>query len=206
MRAYVTRRARIHKTESGYEVSEEGRLQSELLANQFVQTQQPIDVIYSGTSSRHRQTATILADTFDVLTGERPSVRDREGLDDLPWPRDAFQYCMDEGLSQTEWVTRWVENDLDLGMSVPDARDRVLTTKREIQSELDDSASALIVTSVVPLLLLTMEAIESSISESRLPVDNTALFEFRWNTSNQVFQLNATPHLPDQLRTRNGFT
>lgn len=206
MRTYVVRRAKIHEDESGdYTVSEIGRLQTERLADHLLERPAELDAIYTGTNDRHRETAAILSDVFELVADREVPVQELAELDDVPWPRDALRYCFGEGPKQREWVRMWIDGELDLGESPADVRERVLAARRSIVEERSADATVLVVTSVVPLLALTADALDLPIEQIPLPADNTALFEFGWDESDPVRQLNATPHLRENLLTRNGF-
>ena len=205
MQAYVVRRAALHEDEGRYTISETGRLQAELLATHLSRQPEPVEAVYTGTSDRHRETVAVLSEVFDLVSGRDVPVRELPELDDVPWPMEALQHCIEEGLGQREWAQAWVEGDLDLGETPADVRSRVLEAKEAVRNDRPEDATVLAVTSAVPVLALTMDALGGSATETVLPVNNTALFDLRWETSDTAVQLNATPHLSDGLLTRDGF-
>ena len=206
MQAYAIRRAALHEDDDGrYTLSETGRLQAELLAAHLAGQPEPVEAVYTGTSDRHRETVTVLSSVFDLVSGRDVPVRELPELDDVPWPKETLQHCIEEGLGQREWVQAWVEGDLDLGETPAEVRDRVLEAKGAIRDDRPGDATVLAVTSAVPLLALAMDALGGSVTETALPVNNTALFDLRWGTSDTAVQLNATPHLTGDLLTRDGF-
>lgn len=206
MQAYVVRRAALHEDGEGrYTISETGRLQAELLAAHLARQPEPIETVYTGTSDRHRETVAVLSAVFDRVSGRDVPVRELPELDDVPWPEEAFQYCIEEGLGQREWMRAWATGDLDLGETPADVRSRLLAAKATIRDDQPEDAAVLAVTSAVPVLALTMDALGGSVTDTVLPVNNTALFDLRWGVSETAVQLNATPHLSGDLLTRDGF-
>lgn len=206
MHAYVVRRAALREDDDGrYTISETGRLQAELLAAHLAREPEPVAAVYTGTSDRHRETVAVLSAVFDRASGRDITVRDLPELDDVPWPEEALEYCIEEGLGQRAWVRAWAAGDLDLGEPPSAVRERVLDAKETIQKEQSTDATVLVVTSAVPVLSLTMDALGGSVTETVLPVNNAALFGLRWGPSDTAVQLNATPHLTGDLLTRNGF-
>ncbi len=207
MQAYAVRRAALHEDDDGrYSISETGRLQAELLAAHLARQPEPVEAVYTGTSDRHRETVAVLSAVFDRVSGRDIPVRELPELDDVPWPEEAFQYCIEEGLGQREWMRAWATGDLDLGETPADVRSRLLAAKATIREAQPEDATVLAVTSAVPVLALTMDALGGSVTDTVLPVNNTALFELRWGASDTAVQLNATPHLSGDLLTRDGFT
>lgn len=206
MQAYVVRRAALHEDEDGrYTMSETGRLQAELLATHLARQPEPVEAVYTGTSDRHHETVTVLSAVFEAVSGRETAVRELSALDDVPWSEEPLQYCIKESLGQREWGRAWAEGDLDLGETPADVRSRVQDAKKTVRGDHFEDATVLVVTSAVPLLALTMDALGASVTETVLPVNNTALFDLRWGAVDTAVQLNATPHLSESLLTRNGF-
>ncbi len=207
MQAYVVRRATLYEDDDGrYTLSETGRLQAELLAAHLARQPEPVEAVYTGTSDRHHETVAVLSSVFDLVSDRDTPVRELPELDDVPWPEESLQYCIEEGLGQREWGRLWAEGDLDLGETPADVRSRVLQAKAAVRGDQPEDATVLAVTSAAPVLALTMDALGGSVTETVLPVNNTALFDLRWGASDTAVQLNATPHLSGDLLTRDGFT
>jgi len=206
MQAYAVRRAALHEDDDGrYTMSETGRLQAELLAAHLRRQPEPVEAVYAGTSDRHRETVEVLSAVFDLVSGRDVPVRELPELDDVPWPKEALQHCIEEGLGQREWVRAWAEGDLDLDETPADIRSRVLEAKETIREAESGDATVLAVTSAVPLLALAMDVLGGSVTGTVLPVNNTALFDLRWGDTDTAVGLNATPHLTGDLLTRDGF-
>ncbi len=207
----ITRRAKVDeyrpdKPPDEYSVTAVGRLQAHLLATRLYETQAIPDIVYSGSSARHRETADVIARTIGRITGTQPEVQTLTELRDAEWTTRALQTCYDEVLSQREWSKRMARGELSFDETVSEVQDRLRTARHEIVANTDSEASVLVVTSAIPVQLLVFEVLELDLSNTALPVNNMGIFELTWGQrSDSVRQLNSTSHLPGNLQTRDYF-
>lgn len=210
MRLSAVRRAQIdpfdpERPPSAYDLTERGRVQARLLGARLAR-EGPPDTVYTGDSARHRDTADLVAGTVRAVTGERPPVETDSNLDDIAWTMDALLACAEEQLPQPEWTRRWVAGDLPIDEGVEAAHERVCGFADRLVDAHGPADHLLLVTSAVPVLLLSCTALDVAVAETRLPVANAGIFALDWTTDERaVAALNDTAHLPGELVTRDGF-
>lgn len=209
MRLSAVRRAQIDpfdpdRPPSAYDLTERGRVQARLLGARLARD--PPDAVYAGDSDRHRETADAVAGTVAAITGERPPVETAHELDDIAWTLDALRACHEEQLAQVEWTRRWAAGELAVDEPVEATRDRVCGFADRLADERAPAEHLLLVTSAVPVQVLSCVALGTSLAETRLPVANAGVFAVDWTTGDRAVEtLNDTAHLPGGLLTRDAF-
>lgn len=211
MRLFAMRRANVDAFEPGkgasdYDITETGRYQAIFVARHFANRGVSFADIYTGTSSRHRKTADLIADTISEIQGRGPSVTERECLDDVQWTEPALETCYERGLGQRAWISAWADGSLDTGETLSEARSRVLEGVSSLVADHGTADAVLLITSAIPMNLLVADALGTDVDQVQVQVDNTGIFEFdREDGQNEVVQLNALGHLTESMLTRGYF-
>jgi broad specificity phosphatase PhoE len=211
MKVYAFRRANIEpfapqKGAEDYGVTPTGRVQATLLGVYFTRHGIEPTAIYTGTSSRHRETASLIRTALSAARGWTPDIVEIEGIDDVHWTAEGLQYCYEQGLYQQEWIGGWATGKIETDESLSAARDRLQAAQETLVAEHDANETLLLVTSAIPIQLLLEDALGTSIEEAQFPADNTGVFEFEWDSDgSSVDRLNAAPHLFGGLVTREFF-
>lgn len=215
MRAIAMRRAQLqdygpdkgkHDSEKGVHglgITEKGRLQAVSVGLHLARNQIELNTIYSGTHDRHIETMEVISNTYRTASNFEPDVRRFEPIDDLSFTKEHGLEAWERGLSQTEWLQEWIDGKLSSHETRSEIRERIRGAKEEIMDAHSEDATVLMVSSTIPVLMLVEEATKMPIEEMEVLVNNTGIFEFEWRPDHsQALQLNATPHLPRGLRTR----
>lgn len=211
MKVHAFRRANIEgfapeKGAEDYGVTEIGRIQSTLLGTYLARNSVEPAAIYTGTSSRHRKTASLIRRALKSACGVAPDIVEFEGIDDVHWTTEGLQTCYERGLYQQEWVKGWATGDIETRETLPEARERIRMAKETLVEEHGDDETLLLVTSAIPLQLFVEDALGTSIDAAQFPADNTGLYEFEWSADeSSINYINSTPHLFGGLVTREFF-
>lgn len=211
MRIYAIRRANVDaykpgKGASDYDVTETGRHQALFLANHFARQGIEFDAIYTGSSSRHQKTAALIAEMLGVLRGQTPAVIDFDGINDTQWTEEALRACYDRNLRQATWIREWANGNIETDETLAEARKRLRDAKATLVNDHEDDGTLLLVTSAIPLQLFVEDAVGITVEETQFPAYNTGIFEFEWGTDeSELIQLNAIPHLSENMTTRGYF-
>jgi broad specificity phosphatase PhoE len=157
--------------------------------------------IYTGPADRHQETAAVIVETIEAMTGESHDSTVLDELDDLDWGSEALLRAEELALEQQEWISATANGELPVNESIDDLRARLATARERIERD-DPDDPVLLVTSAIVVSVFVEELLQADLSQTRFTVSNASVFELIWGEEDWLIQMNSVGHLPNRMKTR----